>query len=466
MSDHTMSDKETKRYEIDMCNGALPGKILLFTLPLMLSSILQLLFNAADIVVVGKFAGDNALAAVGSNTALISLLTNFFIGLSVGANVLTANFHGAQQKRDVFETVHTAMLVSVFSGIILTFVGCLGARQILIWMQTPQNILDLAVVYLRIYFLGMTATMVYNFGSAILRAEGDTKRPLYYLFTAGIINVVLNLITVIVFKMGVAGVGIATVISQCVSAFLVVRCMMKEQSDIHLDLRALHIYPQKFWSIFRVGFPASLQGVIFSVSNVIIQASVNSFGDTVVAGNSAAQNIEGFVYVAMNAFYQAAISFTSQNVGAAKYERINKIMYICEAYVLCTGVVLGNLAVFFGPQLLRIYTDSPAVVAAGMERIRVVCRMYALCGMMDVMVGCLRGLGYSVLPMIVSLIGACGLRLLWIFTFFRMEPFHTISSLYWTYPVSWFLTFSAHVICFIIIRRRLSKRWNAQAAAV
>lgn len=457
-----MSVKKTEKYEMDMCSGPLPGKLLVFTLPLMFSGILQLLFNAADIVVVGKFAGDNALAAVGSNTALISLLTNFFIGLSIGANVLVANFYGARQKRDVYETVHTAMLVSIFSGIILTFIGCLGARQILIWMQTPENILGLATVYLRIYFLGMTASMVYNFGSAILRAVGDTKRPLYYLFTAGVINVILNLITVIGFKMGVAGVGIATVISQCVSAFLVVRCMMREQSDIHLDLRALRIYPQKFWSIFRVGFPASLQGVIFSVSNVIIQASVNSFGDTVVAGNSAAQNIEGFVYVAMNSFYQAAISFTSQNLGAARYERINRIMYICEAYVFCTGVLLGNLAVLFGPQLLSIYTDSPAVVEAGMERIEVVCRMYALCGMMDVMVGCLRGLGYSVLPMIVSLIGACGLRLLWIFTFFRTEPFHTISSLYWTYPVSWFLTVSAHVICFIVIRRRLGKRWNAQ----
>lgn len=456
-----MSDKETKTYELDMCNGPLPGKILLFTLPLMFSSILQLLFNAADIVVVGKFAGDNALAAVGSNTALISLLTNFFIGLSIGANVLVANFYGAKQKRNVFETVHTAMLVSVFSGIILTLAGCLGARRILVWMQTPENILDLATVYLRIYFLGMTATMVYNFGSAILRAVGDTKRPLYYLFTAGIINVILNLITVIVFKMGVAGVGIATVISQCVSAFLVVRCMMKEKGDIHLELRELRIYSRKFQSIFRVGFPASLQGVIFSVSNVIIQASVNSFGDTVVAGNSAAQNIEGFVYVAMNAFYQAAISFTSQNMGAAKYGRINRIMYICEAYVFCTGAFLGNLAVLFGPQLLGIYTDSPIVVEAGMKRIEVVCRMYALCGMMDVMVGCLRGLGYSILPMIVSLIGACGLRLLWIFTFFRMEAFHTITSLYWTYPVSWFLTVSAHVICFVIIRKMLSKRWNA-----
>ncbi len=455
-----MSVKEENKYQLDMCNGSLMGKILLFTLPLMLSSILQLLFNAADIVVVGKFVGDNALAAVGSNTALINLLTNFFIGLSVGANVLVANFYGAGQRRNVFETVHTAMLVSMFSGIILTFVGCLGARQILIWMQTPENILDQAALYLRIYFLGMTATMVYNFGSAILRAVGDTKRPLYYLFAAGIINVVLNLVTVIVFKMGVAGVGIATVISQCVSAILVVRCMMREQGDIHLELKELKIYPSKLSSIFRIGLPASLQGVIFSVSNVIIQASVNGFGDIAVAGNSAAQNIEGFVYAAMNAFYQAAITFTGQNLGAAKYERINRIMYVCEGFVLLTGIILGNLAVFFGPQLLLIYTDSPAVVEAGMRRIEVICRMYALCGMMDVMVGCLRGLGYSVMPMIVSLVGVCGLRLLWIFTFFRMEEFHTISSLYWTYPASWLVTVAAHLICFIVIRRRLAKKWG------
>lgn len=454
-----MQQKEnTKKYEMDMCSGSILKKMLVFTLPLMCSSILQLLFNAADIIVVGRFAGDNSLAAVGSNTSLISLLTNFFLGLSVGGNVLAAHYYGAKKEQDLRETVHTAMLLSLFSGIILTLVGCFGARQILIWMQTPEEVLPLAVVYLRIYFLGMTATMIYNFGSAILRAVGDTKRPLYYLSFAGIINVGLNLLFVIVFKMDVAGVATATVISQCISAFLVALCMMKEQSAIRLEVKKLHIHKDKFLKIIQVGLPAGFQGIVFSVSNVIIQSSINSFGAVTVAGNSAAANIEGFVYVAMNAFHQAAISFTSQNAGAAKYERINRILYTAELCVIIVGVVLGNAAILWGYPLLGMYTQSPAVAEAGMIRLKIVSRTYALCGMMDVMVGSLRGLGYSVMPMIVSLIGACGLRLLWIFTFFRMEQFHTVSSLYMTYPVSWLITFATHVICFVIVRRKLEDR--------
>lgn len=340
-----MSRREkTKKYEMDMCSGSILGKMLLFALPLMCSSILQLLFNAADIIVVGKFAGDNALAAVGSNTALINLLTNFFIGLSVGANVLVARYYGAKQEKDLEETVHTAMLLSVCSGIFLTVLGCVGAKQILIWMKTPKEVLPLAVIYLRIYFLGMTAMMIYNFGSAILRAIGDTKRPLYYLAAAGIINVALNLLFVITFQMGVAGVGAATVISQCVSAFLVVRCMLGEEGGIRLEWKKLRINGDKFLRILQVGLPASLQGIIFSISNVIIQTSVNTFGEITVAGNSAASNIEGFVYVAMNSFYQAAISFTGQNVGAAKFERVNKILLTAEGCVIVVGLLLGNAA--------------------------------------------------------------------------------------------------------------------------
>lgn len=446
---------------MDMCSGSILGKILLFTLPLMCSSLLQLLFNAADIIVVGRFAGDNSLAAVGSTSSLINLLTNFFMGLSVGANVLVARFFGARNQKDLSETVHTAMTLSLYSGIFLTVIGLVGAKQILLWMNTPEDVLPLAALYLRIYFLGMTAMMLYNFGSAILRAIGDTKRPLYYLTIAGVINVLLNLLFVIVFQMDVAGVAAATAISQCISAVLIIRCMMKEKGSIHLELSSLRVDSDKFKKILQIGLPASFQGILFSFSNVIIQSSVNSFGAVTVAGNSAGANIEGFVYVSMNAFHQAAISFTSQNVGAAKYERVNKILYTAELCVIAAGVIFGNLAVFFGYPLLRMYTTSPEVMEAGMRRMEIICRFYAFCGMMDVMVGSLRGLGYAVMPMIVSLIGACGLRLFWIFTFFRMEQFHTVTSLYLTYPASWLLTFLAHVGCFIVVRRKLAKKWGA-----
>lgn len=456
-----MSEKKfIKKYEIDMCNGPILPRLLAFTLPLMCSSVLQLLFNAADIIVVGKFAGDNALAAVGSNTALINLLTNFFLGLSIGANVLVARFHGAKEEQEVSDTVHTAMLLSIYSGIILTLTGCIGARQILIWMKTPQEVLGLATLYLRIYFLGMTAMMLYNFGSAILRGVGDTKRPLYYLSIAGIINVGLNLLFVIVFKMSVAGVALATVISQCVSAVLILRCMFVDTGDIRLNLRRLKIHKNIFLKILQVGLPASFQGIIFAISNVIIQSSVNSFGSVTVAGNSAASNIEGFVYVSMNSFHQAAISFTSQNMGAGKYERINKILLCAQLCVIAVGLTLGNLAVYFGRPLLGFYTSSAVVKEAGMKRLGIISRTYALCGMMDVMVGSLRGMGYSILPTIVSLIGACGLRLIWIFTFFRMEQFHTLTSLYMTYPVSWIVTTMAHVICFVIVRRKVAARFE------
>lgn len=456
--DKIINSKNKKSYEIDMCNGPILKKMLIFAVPLMCSSILQLLFNAADIVVVGKFAGDNALAAVGSNTALINLLTNLFIGLSIGANVLVSRYYGGKHEKDLRETVHTSMLLSPYSGILLTVVGVVGARQLLIWMQTPAEVLTLAVLYLRIFFLGMTASMLYNFGSAILRAVGDTKRPLYYLFAAGIVNVLLNLLFVIVFHMGVAGVGIATVVSECISAFLVVRCLMKEKSAIQLVLKDLHIHGDKLKRIMQIGLPAGFQGIIFSFSNVVIQSSINSFGAVIVAGNSAAANIEGFVYVAMNAFYQATISFTSQNMGAGKYKRINKILLCGQACVIIVGIVLGNGAVLAGRQLLGIYSSSTEVIEAGLHRLSVVSRLYALCGIMDVMVGSLRGLGYSVTPMIISLIGACGLRMVWLATLFQMEEFHTISMVYWSYPVSWVITLAAHIVCFMIVRAKLPDR--------
>ena len=454
-------NKGKKKYQIDMCSGSILKKMLLFAVPLMCSSILQLLFNAADIIVVGRYAGDNSLAAVGSNTSLINLLTNLFIGLSIGANVLVARFFGAKQERELKDTVHTAMTISIISGIILTIVGVVGARQILIWMKSPEEVLELATLYLRIYFMGMTATMVYNFGSAILRAVGDTKRPLYFLLFAGVINVVLNLIFVIVLKMDVAGVALATVISQCISASLVLVCLMKEQSGIRLELKNLRVNSKILLKILQIGLPAGFQGVIFAIANVTIQSSINSFGAIEVAGNSAASNVEGFVYMAMNAFYQSAISFASQNVGAGKYERINKILITAQICVLAVGLLMGNGAVFFAEELLGFYSKNPEVIAAGTERLRYICSLYALCGMMDVMVGMLRGLGYSVMPMIVSLLGACALRLIWLATLFQIEQFHTVQMIYITYPVSWTITLLTHIICFIIVRRKLGRQWKA-----
>lgn len=452
-----LKEKSGSSYQMDMCSGPILSKMLIFAVPLMFSGILQLLFNAADVVVVGRYAGDNSLAAVGSTSSLINLLTNLFMGLSVGANVLVARYYGAGQERDLKSTVHTAVTLSAASGLLLTAIGLIGAPVILRWMQTPDEVLSLAVIYLRIYFLGMPAMMLYNFGASILRAVGDTKRPLYYLMTAGVINVILNLFFVITLKMDVAGVACATAISQCISAFLMLRCLTREQSAIRVNLKELKIAKDKFVKILQIGLPAGFQGTLFSLSNVFIQSSVNSFGKTVVAGNSAASNIEGFVYVAMNSFHQAAISFTSQNMGAGQYKRINKILLTALGCVSVVGLMLGNTVFLLGRPLLSIYSKSSTVVDAGMVRLAIICTVYFLCGAMDVMVGSLRGLGYSVMPMIVSLIGACALRLIWLATVFQMEPFHTIEMVYITYPVSWILTFFAHVICFLIVRRKLPK---------
>ncbi len=453
-----MKNPSEKSFEMDMCSGPIVGKLLMFSVPLMLSSILQLLFNAADVIVVGRFAGDNSLAAVGSTGSLVNLLVNFFMGLSIGANVLVARFYGAKEERRLSLTVHTAMTLAAISGVLLAIIGFFASASILALMKTPPEVLPLAALYLKIYFLGMPASMVYNFGSAILRAVGDTRRPMYYLSAAGVINVVLNLIFVIVFHMDVAGVAIATVISQIVSAYLIVRCLMQSEGALKLDLHQLAVNRDIFLRIVKIGLPASFQGMIFSISNVIIQSSVNGFGATIVAGNSAAQNVEGFVYVSMNAFYQANISFVSQNVGAKKYERINKIVLRAELCVMGVGLILGNAAYLFSDALLSLYTGSAEVVAAGKVRLLYISVPYLLCGMMDVMVGALRGLGYAIMPMIVSLIGACGLRLFWIFTFFRLPQFHSTMTLYLTYPASWAVTFMAHVVCYLIVKKKFDRR--------
>ena len=460
-----MMSSKTKQYEMDMCSGPILRKMLMFALPLMLSSILQLLFNAADIVVVGKFAGDNSLAAVGSNTALINLLTNLFIGLSIGANVVAARHYGAKAWDDLRRTVHTAMLLSMLSGALLLVLGVIGAEQMLIWMQTPEEVLPLATVYLRIYFLGMSSTMVYNFGSALLRAVGDTKRPLYFLLCAGIINVILNLLFVIGFQMDVMGVAIATVISETVSALLVLRCLVKEKGGIHLELRAMRIDRKKMLQILRIGLPAGFQGVVFALSNVVIQSSVNIFGNIVVAGNSAAANLEGFVYMAMNAFYQTTLSFVSQNYGAGEQKRINRIVLLGEACVIVTGTLLGNMVVFFGNDLLQIYSNNPEVIAAGMVRLHYISMIYALCGIMGVMVGALRGIGYSIMPMIVSIVGVCVLRLIWLATVFQIPEFHKIETVYLSYPVTWILTSLVYIVFFVWIRIRSARKKSAPSAA-
>lgn len=456
---------KAKQYTMDMCSGSILKKMLRFALPLVFSGILQLLFNAADIIVVGKFAGDNSMGAVGSTSSLINLITNVFMGLSVGSNVLAARYFGAKQDEELSRTVHTSIFISFVGGIILTIVGFIFAGKLLVLMGTPDDILPLATLYLRVYFLGMTAMSLYNFGSALLRAVGDTKRPLYYLLASGVLNVILNLIFVIAFNMDVAGVALATVISQVMSAVLVIRCLMREQGGIRLYLKKVRFAKYTFYNMVRIGLPAGIQGSIFSLSNVVIQSAVNSFGEIVVSGNSAAASIEGFVYVAMNAFHQAAISFASQNYGVGNYKRINKILITSLSCVTITGAVFGNLVVLFARPLMSIYSSSDAVIAAGVNRINIICFLYFLCGTMDVAVGVLRGIGYSVIPMIVSLIGACGFRLLWIATVFQLPQYHKIQTVYISYPISWFMTFGVHLICYAVARRKMNRLDAAREAA-
>ncbi len=453
-----------KSYEMDMCSGPLLGKMILFALPLMVSSILQLLFNAADIVVVGKFAGNQALAAVGSTGALINLIVNLFIGLSVGTNVLVARYYGARQGEDLSETIHTSILASIIGGAVLVVIGLIAAEPLLSLMGTPDDVIDQATLYMRIYFIGMPVNMLYNFGSAILRAVGDTKRPLYFLLIAGVINVILNLIFVIAFSMGVAGVAVATIISQLISALLIVYCLIRSQGFYQLHLKSLRIHVDKLAKMVRIGLPAGMQGAIFSISNVLIQSSINSFGSTVMAGNTAASNIEGFVYVSMNAVHQTTLSFTSQNLGAKQYSRIERVLLLSLALVIVIGVALGGGAYLLGNTLLRIYSPDAEIIHYGMVRMAYVCVPYFLCGVMEVMVGSLRGLGYSIMPMIVSLAGACGLRILWLYTLFAMEP--TLPMLYVSYPVSWFVTAAVHGICYLVVRRKFIHKEEPAAPAV
>ncbi len=450
-----MKKHSDKSYEMDMCSGPILGKVLVFALPLMLSGVLQLLFNAADVIVVGRFAGSQSLAAVGSTSSLINLLINLFIGLSVGVNVLVAKYYGAKDEKEVSLTVHTAITTSLISGFLLIAVGVGASRPLLLMMGTPEDVIEKSVLYMRIYFAGMPVVMLYNFGSAILRAIGDTKRPLYYLLAAGVVNVILNLFFVISLNMDVAGVALATVISQCISAGLIIRCLAKSEGGLRLHLKKLRIDKRKLGQITRIGLPAGMQGAIFSISNVLIQSSVNSFGSTVMAGNTAASNIEGFVYTAMNAVYQSNLSFTSQNVGGKKFGRLNKILFVCLGVVTATGMLLGFGAIGGARGLLGIYSSDPEVISYGMKRLLIICSTYFICGWMDTVVGSLRGMGYSMLPMVVSLTGACLFRVVWIFTVF--SRFHSLTVLYISYPISWIITAAAHLLCYFRLRKKFPK---------
>ena len=444
-----------RSYQVDMCNGPIFKKLIIFAIPLILSGCLQLLFNAADIIVVGRFTGSEALAAVGSTSALINLLVNLFIGISVGANVVLGKYIGARDDENASKTVHTASFISIVGGIFMIFIGFFFSKPLLELMATPEDVIDLSSLYMRIYFVGMPFFMLYNFGAAILRSIGDTKRPLYFLLISGIINVVFNLFFVIVFHLGVAGVALATMISEGISAILILLCLKHMDGPLHFELKDMRFHKELAFKMLEVGLPAGLQGIIFSISNVLIQSSVNSFGSVVMAGNTAASNIEGFVYTSMNAVYQTSLSFTSQNFGAKKFDRIDKILLECLGIVTVVGLVLGQGAYFFGQQLLSIYTNDKHVIAFGIERLSVISATYCLCGMMDTLVGSLRGVGYSILPMLMSLTGVCVFRVVWIFTVFK--ALHTQFSLYVSYPISWMITIFAHTICFLVVRKRIRK---------
>jgi MATE efflux family protein len=443
---------------MDMTEGPLTTKIIKFTIPVMLSGILQLLFNTADVIVVGRFTGKTALAAVGSTGSLINLLVSLFMGLSIGTNVLVARYQGAKDDKSVSETVHTSIALGIVGGLILLIVGVVATRPLLEMMATPDDVIDQSTLYMRILFFGMPLNLILNFGAAILRAIGDTKRPLYYLTIAGVINLFLNIFLVTVFSLGVAGVAIATVISEGVSCVLILLCLKHETGAIRLYFNRIKINPSKCVDIMKIGLPAGLQGCIFSISNVLIQSSVNSFGSTVMAGNTAASNIEGFVYVSMNSLHQTCISFTSQNFGAGKFKRIRKVLINCLVIVAITGLVLGNSAYFFGKFLLSAYNNEAEVISYGLIRLSIISTMYFLCGLMDVMVGAMRGIGYSILPMIVSLVGACGLRIVWIYTVF--VKFRTLDILFISYPVTWTITFLSHLVCYYIVTRKYKDKFR------
>lgn len=446
------TQQKKNKYEIDMCNGSILDKLVSFSIPLMLSGILQLLFNAVDIIVVGRFTGSEALAAVGSTTALINVFVNFFIGISLGANVLAARYYASGKDQEMSETVHTAITLALISGIIMGIIGIAAARGALELMGTPGNVLSLSTLYMRIYFIGMPFFMLYNYGAAVLRAVGDTKRPLFFLIVSGLTNVVLNLILVIRFQMGVAGVAIATVISQGISCVLVLRCLYRSEGSYQLRFSRLGMRARYVKQIFQVGVPAGIQSTIINFSNVLLQSSVNSFGSVAMAGYAAANNIFGFLYVSVNSITQACMSFTSQNYGVRKYKRMDKILLDCLGLTVVVSLLLGVGSYLFGSQLLHVYTKSADVVACGVEIMLYTTVTYFLCGIMDLFPGALRGMGHSTVPMILSVIGTVGTRIVWIYGIF---PYHrALDFLFISYPVSWMLTIVMQMICFYFVRKR------------
>lgn len=435
-----------------MCNGSILDKLISFSIPLMLSGILQLLFNAVDIIVVGRFTGSEAMAAVGSTTALINVFVNFFIGISLGSNVLAARFFAAGKDKEMSETVHTAITLALISGVGMGIIGVLAAKGALMLMDTPDNVLNLSTLYMRIYFVGMPFFMLYNYGAAILRAVGDTKRPLLFLIISGSVNVVLNLIFVIRFHMGVAGVAIATVISQAISCVLVLRCLYRTESSYQLRFSRLGMKAKYVKQIFQVGVPAGIQSTIINFSNVLLQSSVNSFGSVAMAGYTAANNILGFLYVSINSVTQACMSFTSQNYAVRRFKRMDKILLECLGLTVAVSLVFGGGSYLFGSELMHIYTKSADVVACGVDIMLYTTVTYFLCGMMDLFPGALRGMGHSAVPMILSVIGTVGTRIVWIYLVF---PYHrALDFLFISYPVSWLLTIIMQVICFYFVRKK------------
>ncbi|MCU6775849.1 MATE family efflux transporter [Blautia acetigignens] len=434
-----------------MCNGTIMDKLISFALPLMVSGILQLMFNAVDIIVVGRFSGSQALAAVGSTTALINVFTNLFIGVSLGANVLAARFYAAGKDKEMSETVHTAITLALVSGVVMAVIGLVFSRWALEIMGTPADVIDQSSLYMRIYFLGMPFFMVYNYGAAILRAVGDTKRPLMFLIVAGVINAVLNMFLVIAFHMGVAGVAIATVISQMISCLLVLRCLYK--TDSSYQLRFSRLCMKKFYlaQIFQVGIPAGIQSTVINFSNALLQSSVNSFGSTAMAGYTAANNVLGFLYASVNAVTQACMSFTSQNYGVGKYKRMDRVLLDCGILSFVIAFVLGCGSYIFGGEILKIYTEDPEVIRCGVEILSITTVPYFLCGIMDLFPGALRGMGHSGVPMILSIIGTVGTRIVWIFWIFPQN--RSLYTLFISYPASWAITIVMQVICFIFVRR-------------